>query len=73
MNYVVLEMQTTDEDVTSTIVNVYDTRETAESAYHTVLASAALTTLKLHTAVLLDTEGLVLSRESYPLPKSETT
>lgn len=75
MNYIVIEHQTTDSDVTSVLTTVHTTREEAEQKYHTVLAAAAVSGLKYHGAMLINAFGDLYKNEHYPelMPESETT
>jgi hypothetical protein len=74
MNYIVMEYQTTNTDVTSTLVTVHTTREEAEQKYHMVLSAAAVSGLKYHGALLMDAFGMVYKIEHYPeyMPIPET-
>ena len=60
MKYLVIEIQTAQDGTVSNLVSAYDTRNEAESAYHTVLAAAAVSELPCHAAVLMTNEGFVL-------------
>ena len=72
MNYIVMEYQTTDADVTSVLTNVYSTREEAEQKYHMILAAAAVSGLKCHGALLMSAFGEVTKYEHYPEVQPET-
>ena len=61
--YIVLEIQTN--STVGTLVSSYENREQAESAYHTILASAALSSLPCHAAVLLTERGGILASAYY--------
>lgn len=63
--YIVMEIQTFPEGNITTPSWAYDMRESAESKYHTVLAAAALSTLPVHAAVLMTSEGYVLETKHY--------
>lgn len=63
--YIVVEIQTSVDGNVSTLVNSYDTIEKAENKYHTVLAYAAVSSLPVHTAILLTNEGIVIKSERY--------
>ena len=53
MKYCVIELQ----NGIGMASPVYDTRESAEAAYHTVMAAAAVSTITKHGALLLDENG----------------
>ena len=63
MKYFVLEMQIG--DTASTLINSFDSFPQAESSYHTVVASAVLSTVPKHTVVLIDEDGQQYERRSY--------
>lgn len=62
--YILIELQTTN-GTTANLVTAYEDKLQAESAYHSVLASAATSQVGIHAAVLLDERGNVLKREFY--------
>ena len=63
MTYIVMELQTG--TATATLVNQYGDRAAAESAFHGILASAAVSSVPVHAAVLMTEEGFVLRKECY--------
>lgn len=65
MKYIVFEIQTNSDGTVGNLVSAYDTRNGAESAYHTVLAAAAVSELPCHAAVLMTNEGFVLDSKCY--------
>lgn len=70
--YIVIELQTTD-GVTANIVQTKETKDEAMSSYHSILASAAVSKIHYHTAVVMDEEGRYLARECYkhiPMPEA---
>lgn len=75
MKYIVMEIQDNNGTVAN-LVTAYDEQRAAESAYHTILASAAVSNLTVHTAVLLDETGFVYETRSYkgtePAPEPES-
>ena len=62
--YIILEIQTNE---TSALLPplAYESKNEAEAAYHSKLASAAISTVKLHTVVMMDEYGVVLKNEFY--------
>lgn len=66
MNYIVMEFQTTDADATSTLITVHSSREEAEQKYHMILSAAAVSGLKCHGALLMDSFGTIYKVEHYP-------
>ena len=62
--FIVIEIQATAESI-STIVNDYSDRLQAESKYHQILTSAAISDVPKHGAVLLNDEGQMINHECY--------
>lgn len=63
--YIVIEIQTNAEGVVSTLTYQYAEQNLAESKYHTILASASVSDLPVHTAVILTDDGVVMKAECY--------
>jgi len=64
MKYIVIEIQASDENV-ATLTNQYDTENEAESKFHTILASASLSSVPRHSAIILSDNGAMLKSECY--------
>ena len=62
--YSIIELQTTGGN-TQHIYQTAETKEQAMSKYHTVLASAAISTVEVHTCFVVDEQGMYIARESY--------
>lgn len=71
MNYLVIELQTTG-NVTTNLAWSYNNINQAESKYHAVLSSAAISTVPVHAASLLNQEGQVLKSWFYEHESEET-
>ena len=72
--FIVFEIQTNDDNTVGTIVTTYTDQNQAESAYHTVLASAAVSALPVHSCALLTNEGFLMQSKCYkhtPEPEPE--
>ena len=65
MTYIVMEIQTNTNGTVGTLVNAYTDRNLAEQQYHTVLASAAVSSLPAHAAVLLTWDGRLIESHCY--------
>ena len=65
MKYIVLEIQTNADGTVGTILTTYDKLNEAESKFFAVLSAAALSTLPVHTAVLLTNNGTMLRVETF--------
>lgn len=61
--YIVIEIQT---DKTSAVLaTAYADRFDAESKYHTILASAAKSSVPIHSASMLTEDGMLIKNDSY--------
>lgn len=65
IKYVVIELQTNGDGSVANITTAYDTRNAAESAYHTILAAAAISALPMHAAALLSSDGTLIDSYCY--------
>ena len=63
--YIVLETQTNANGTVGTLVDQFADRDAAESKYHLILSSAAVSTLPIHCAFMLTDEGYTVKSESY--------
>ena len=74
--FIVLEIQTNTDGTVGTLINAYADQNQAESKYHLVLSSAAVSALPVHSCALLTNEGFPLRHECYkhePAPEPEPT
>lgn len=62
--FIIIELQTTNGQ-TANIVTTKPTKDEAMSVYHTILASASISKVEYHTAVVMDEQGQYLARECY--------
>lgn len=65
MKYIVIELQTGADGKVGNIVTDHDTQAEAEHKYHAVLSAAAISTVPVHAAILMDNTGFVLERKAY--------
>ena len=65
MKYIVIELQTNSQGAVANLVTSHDTREQAESKYYTVLASAAVSNVTKHAAIIADSEGGFIASHCY--------
>lgn len=65
IKYLVVDIQTWDTGTITTPTYAYDNRNSAESKYHAILSSAAVTTLPCEAAVLVTSEGQILDHAMY--------
>ncbi|MBR2706250.1 MAG: hypothetical protein IKE74_03295 [Mogibacterium sp.] len=68
--FIVIELQTINGQ-TANIVTTKDTEEKAMSAYHSILAAAAVSSVEYHTALVVDPKGQYLAKECYHHPQPE--
>lgn len=75
MAYVAIELVTKQDDTFTVSTYKKGTRDEAEKAYHSILAVAATSGDKVHSAVIMNPEGAVLKSENYkhelPAPTPE--
>lgn len=62
--YIIIELQTTNGQ-TANIVKTAETKEEAMSMYHMILASAAISEVEYHTALVITPSGQYIARECY--------
>lgn len=62
--YLVMELQTNN-GTTASIVNQYASLPLAEQQYYLILSSAAVSTVEIHAAMLLNCNGTVLKNDFY--------
>lgn len=65
MGYVVIEIQTMADGQVGTLITHYDNVLEAESAYHSKLASAAISDLPVHAVTMLTDDGSYVQHQSY--------
>ena len=63
--FIVMEIQTNYDGSVGNLVYAYPDRPAAESKYHLILASAAITQLPCHAAVLMTNEGEIIYHKAY--------
>lgn len=62
--YLVIELQTNNGKMAN-LAYAYDTQNEAESKFHSILSTAAVSSVEVHTAVVIDEQGCVLANGSY--------
>ena len=63
--YIVIELQKDAKGVVSNIVTSYENLAEAESKYHSILASAAVSKIPVHSAILVSEEGFPVKHQCY--------
>lgn len=70
MKYLVLEIQTSvDGAIGIPPIASFNTLREAQARYYNVLASAAASNLPLHSAVIMDSTGRLIERQSFEIPQ----
>lgn len=64
MNYLVIELQTAG-GTTAVLNYTYTDKNVAYQKYHTILAAAAVSSVEVHTALIINEYGLVEIRETF--------
>lgn len=62
--YLVIELQTTNGQI-STLNYQFDDIRLAEQKYYLILSAAAVSTIDVHAAMIVDSKGTVLKNEYY--------
>lgn len=63
--YTVIELQTTGATTSVVPPVAYSTQQAAESKFHEVMAAAAISSVPIHSCVILDEKGFAIKREDY--------
>ena len=63
--YIITEYQTAQDGTVATIVTQKESRNEADSVYHTILASAAISALPVHAASIVTNEGQYIDSAFY--------
>lgn len=63
--YIVIELQKNAEGVVSNIVTAYENLAEAESKYYAVLSAAAVSTIPVHSAIIVSEEGFPVKHQCY--------
>ena len=72
--YIVIELQNNADGTVGNLVYTYGNKNEAESKYHLVLSSAAVSQVRIHAAMLAMTDGTLIASQHYiHLPQPEPT
>ena len=69
--FIVMEIQVFADGNMSTPCYRYNDRYSAEAKYHSILSSASVSALPIHSAVMLTQEGYYIKSEHYEHPTEE--
>jgi hypothetical protein len=65
MKYIVIELQESADGQVANIVTSHDTANEAESKYHAVLSAAAVSSVPVHSAIMVNSHGGYINSQSY--------
>ena len=63
--FIILELQINSDGSVGSLVNKRDTRDEADSVYHSILAAASVSNIPVHSAVLLTADGRFVASETH--------
>ena len=63
--YIVIELQKNAEGQVSNLVTAHNTLAEAESKFYTILASAAVNDVPVHSAIIVSEEGFPVKHQCY--------
>ena len=63
--YIVIELQIANDGTVGNFIYPYTSINEAESKYHLILSSAAISNVYRHTATMLDDKGQTIKSESF--------
>ena len=63
--YIIQEIQTNGSTTALTPAVTQEDRNAAESAFHSICSSAAVSTVNIHTVLMYDEHGNIIRREFY--------
>jgi hypothetical protein len=63
--YIVIELQKNTEGAVANLVTAHDTLAEAESKFYTILASAAINDVPVHSAIIVSEEGFPVKYQCY--------
>ena len=63
--FIVIELQKNVDGVVSNIVYSFDKLEQAESKYHAILSAAAVSTVPVHSAIIVSEESFPVKHQCY--------
>ena len=64
-SYIVIELQTNEQGSVANVVWAYADENEAFSKYHSVLSAAAISSVPVHSCVILRNDGLQIAAQSY--------
>jgi hypothetical protein len=65
MKYIVIELQKNKEGAVTNLVTEHNNLAEAESKYYTILAAAAISTVPVHSAIIVSEEGFPVKYQCY--------
>ena len=65
MAFITIELQKNADGNVANLVTAFDTQEEAESKFHSILATAAVSKLPCHSAIIVSEEGFPVDHKCY--------
>ena len=65
MKYIVIELQKNSDGAVANLVTAHNSLAEAESKYYTILASAAINDVSVHSAIIVSEEGFPVKYQCY--------
>jgi hypothetical protein len=65
MKYIVIELQKNADGAVANLVTAHNSLAEAESKYYTILASAAINDVSVHSAIIVSEEGFPVKYQCY--------
>ena len=65
MKYIVIELQKNADGQVANLVTAHNSLAEAESKYYTILASAAINDVSVHSAIIVSEEGFPVKYQCY--------
>lgn len=63
--YIVIELQKSEDGKVANLVTAHNTLAEAESKFYTILASAAINSVPVHSAIIVSEEGFPVKHQCY--------
>lgn len=65
MKYIVIELQKNSDGSVGNLVYAFNTKAQAESKYYSVLSAAAVSTVPVHSAILIQEDAMPIAFKSF--------
>jgi len=65
MKYIVIELQKAQDESVANLVHVFNTKAQAESKYYSILSAAAVSSVPVHSAIILQEDAVPVTFKSF--------